>query len=93
MRRLRVREELFPRHQPPHTRPARISSLDHPVAEDVLDGRRVHAIRGDDEVGLEDLAVLGRDLAILGVLGGGAWRVSMGRISVHSKASSFLLLT
>lgn len=65
---LRVREEVFPRHQPPHARPARVTGLDNLIAENMLHGRRVDTIRGNDEVSLQDLAALGRDLPILSVL-------------------------
>ncbi|KAK3172484.1 hypothetical protein OEA41_005806 [Lepraria neglecta] len=43
--------------------------LDDPVAaEDVLHGRGVHPIRRNNEMGLQDLAVFGRDLAVLGIV-------------------------
>lgn len=65
---LRVRQQVLSRHQPPHAGPARVAGLDDLVAEDVLHGCGVHAIRGDDEVGLQDLATLGSYLSIFGVL-------------------------
>ena len=38
------------------------------VTEDVLHSFRMNTICSNNEIGLQDLAIFGRDLAILGVL-------------------------
>jgi hypothetical protein len=65
---LRVGEKILPRHQPPHARPARVTDLDNLVAENMLHGRGVNTVRGNNKIGLQDLAALGRNLSVLGVL-------------------------
>lgn len=68
VRGLWVRKKVLSRHQPPHTRPTRISNMDELVANDVLHRFRMNPICGNNEIGLQNLAVFSCDFAILGVL-------------------------
>lgn len=65
---LRIREELLSRHQPPHTCPTGVSSLNDFVAENVFNSSRMHTICCNYEIGLQNLASNNSDLAILGIL-------------------------